>query len=140
MAELEAVNEDSASSTLKATMDELERERRCRAETDMRLQETEQMLEDQRMDSDNLHHNMSGKVCCHFMLFQTHCGAYSKISGHTEIHNSKCRSILIKHESCMFICLYVCLSVRVFRSQQKSRHHEILAQGVIWARLGHAKA
>ena len=36
-------------------------------------------------------------------------------------------SIIIKHES----CLCVCLSVRIFRSHKKSQHHEILAQGVI---------
>ena len=31
----------------------------------------------------------------------------------------------------------VCLFVRVFRSYKKSQHHEILAQCVIWDRLGH---
>ena len=45
-------------------------------------------------------------------------------------------SILIKHES----CLSVCLSVRVFRSHQKSQGHEILALGLIWANLKHDEA
>ena len=45
-------------------------------------------------------------------------------------------SILIKHESFMFVCLYV----HIFRSHQKSQQHEILAQGVIVARLGHDEA
>ena len=37
------------------------------------------------------------------------------------------KSILIKHESCGFVCL----SVHVFLNHQKSQLHEILAQGVI---------
>ena len=37
-------------------------------------------------------------------------------------------SILIKHES----CVSVCVSVHVFQSHQKSQLHEILTQGVIW--------
>ena len=40
-------------------------------------------------------------------------------------------SILIKHESCMFVCLSVC----VFRSYQKSEYHEILAQGIVWGEV-----
>ena len=35
------------------------------------------------------------------------------------------------------VCLSVCLSVRVLRSHQKSKHHDILAQCVIWAWLAH---
>ena len=46
------------------------------------------------------------------------------------------QSILIKHESCGFVCL----SVHVFLSHQKSQLHEILAQGVIWAWLEHDEA
>ena len=42
-------------------------------------------------------------------------------------------SILIKHESCLSVCLFV----RVFRSHQKSQGHEILALGLIWANLKH---
>ena len=45
----------------------------------------------------------------------------------------KNKSILIKHES----CLSVCVSVHVFRSRQKSQAHEILALGLIWAILDH---
>ena len=45
-------------------------------------------------------------------------------------------SILIKHES----CLSVCLSVHVFLSHQKSQLHEILALGLIWANLKHDEA
>ena len=51
-----------SSSTLAATLDELERERRVRAEGDLRIQELEQMLDDHRVDSDNLRHSMSAKV------------------------------------------------------------------------------
>ena len=43
-------------------------------------------------------------------------------------------SILIKHESCL------CVSVRVFRSHQKSKGHEILALGLIWTNLKHDEA
>ena len=45
-------------------------------------------------------------------------------------------SILIKHESCLSVCLFV----RVFRSHQKSQAHEILALGLIWANLKHVEA
>ncbi|RUS85459.1 hypothetical protein EGW08_006792 [Elysia chlorotica] len=51
-----------SSSTLTATLDELERERRGRAEGDLRIQELEQMLDDNRVDSDNLRHSMSSKM------------------------------------------------------------------------------
>ena len=36
--------------------------------------------------------------------------------------------------------LFVCLSVHVFLSHQKSQLHEILAQGVIWAWFEHDEA
>ena len=36
--------------------------------------------------------------------------------------------------------MFVCLSVREFLSHQKSQHHDILAQGVIWAWLGDDEA
>ena len=42
-------------------------------------------------------------------------------------------SILIKHE----YCLYVCLFVRVFQSHQKSQGHEIWALSLIWANVKH---
>ena len=41
------------------------------------------------------------------------------------------KSILIKHESCVSVCLFV----RVFQSHQKSQFHELLDQGVIWVNL-----
>ena len=40
-------------------------------------------------------------------------------------------SILIKHESCVSVCLFV----RVFQSHQKTQGHEILALGLIWPNL-----
>ena len=45
-------------------------------------------------------------------------------------------SILIDHESCLSVCLFV----RVFRSHQKSQAHEILALDLIWANLKHDEA
>ena len=45
-------------------------------------------------------------------------------------------SILIKHESCLSVCLFV----RVFQSHQKYQGHEILALGLIWANLKHVEA
>ena len=36
--------------------------------------------------------------------------------------------------------LYVCMSVQVFLSHQKSKLHEILPQGIIWANLKHDEA
>ena len=47
----------------------------------------------------------------------------------------KRRSILIKHESCLSVCLST-----FFLSHQKSQLHDILAQGVIWANLKHHDA
>ena len=44
-------------------------------------------------------------------------------------------SILIKHESCRFVCLST-----FFLSHQKSQGHEILALGLLWANLDHYEA
>ncbi|CAG5126598.1 unnamed protein product, partial [Candidula unifasciata] len=46
---------------LEATLEDLEQERRAKAECNMRLQEIEQLLEDQKVDSENLHHSLSEK-------------------------------------------------------------------------------
>ena len=48
------------------------------------------------------------------------------------MHSSFSLSTLIKHYDS---CLSICLSGHIFVSQQKSQHHEILAPGVIWAKL-----
>ena len=45
-------------------------------------------------------------------------------------------SILIKHESSRFVCMFV----HVFRSYKKSQFHEILTLGLIWANLKHDDA
>ncbi|KAH9492500.1 hypothetical protein Btru_025998, partial [Bulinus truncatus] len=59
---LESANKESASSTLKAALDELERERQSRVNSDLKLQEIEQLLDDQRIDHANMRHSLSGNI------------------------------------------------------------------------------
>ncbi|XP_055865056.1 putative leucine-rich repeat-containing protein DDB_G0290503 isoform X3 [Biomphalaria glabrata] len=59
---LESANKETATSTLKAALDELDRERRARAENDSKVMELEQLLDDQKIDSENMQHNLNGKI------------------------------------------------------------------------------
>ncbi|CAL1535536.1 unnamed protein product [Lymnaea stagnalis] len=50
--ELESADKESSSSTMKAALDELDRERKARAKDDAKILDMEQLLDDQRIDND----------------------------------------------------------------------------------------
>ncbi|BFZ23926.1 hypothetical protein BsWGS_26965 [Bradybaena similaris] len=62
VADLGKAQDEDIIQALKAARSDLEQERRATAECNVRLQEIEQLLDDQKVDSESLHHSLGEKI------------------------------------------------------------------------------